>query len=250
MRLPAAVVLRRDGRQPTLTYVTVSYAESSKGGRRAPADEAPLAKPLLRGWLHLGMAPLLQLAGLILLVVTPTLVGRIGLAVYLVGASMLFATSALYHRGTWSARTGGFLRRLDHANIFVFIAGTYTPLALMLLDQRNATLLLALVWGIAAGGIALQLGWMSAPRWLYTGLYIAMGWVAVGWMVPFWHSGGPAVVLLIVAGGLIYTAGAVVYARRSPDPSPRWFGYHEIFHACTIVAALCHFIAIALITLR
>lgn len=212
--------------------------------------ETPLAKPRLRGWLHLGMAPLVQLAGLVLLVVTPTLVGRVALAVYLVGATLLFGTSALYHRGTWNARMGGFLRRLDHANIFLFIAGTYTPLALMLLDASGATVLLALVWSIAALGIAIKVGWMGAPRWLYTSLYIAMGWVAVGWLVPFWNAGGPLIVALIVLGGLIYTAGAVVYARKSPDPSPAWFGYHEIFHACTIVAALCHFAAIAVVVLR
>lgn len=213
-------------------------------------DTPLLPKPRLRGWLHLGMAPLVQLAGLILLVVTPTVVGRTALAVYLVAATLLFGTSALYHRGTWSPKTAGLLRRLDHANIFLFIAGTYTPLALMLLEPAGATLLLALVWAIAALGIAIKVGWMAAPRWLYTSLYIAMGWVAVGWLVPFWNAGGPLIVALILLGGLVYTAGAVVYARKSPDPSPAWFGYHEIFHACTIVAALCHFTAIAIVVLR
>lgn len=211
--------------------------------------DAPLPKPRLRGWFHLAMAPALQLAGLVVLVFTPTLVGRIGLAVYLVGASLLFGTSALYHRGTWSARAGAALRRMDHANIFVFIAATYTPLALLLLDATGATWLLSLVWGIAALGIGFKFGWMNAPRWLQVALYVAMGWVAVGWLVPFWHAGGPVIVGLIVLGGLVYTAGALVYARKSPDPLPDWFGYHEIFHACTIVAALCHFVAIALLAL-
>ena len=207
-------------------------------------------KPKLRGWLHLGMAPLIQLAGLILLVATPSLIGRIGLAVYLVGATLLFATSAIYHRGSWGQRMAAFLRRADHANIFVFIAGTYTPLALMLLSGWSRTLLLVLNWGIAAAGIGFKMGWMNAPRWLYTGLYLVMGWVAVGWLVPFWNAGGPLIVSLIVLGGLIYTVGAVIYARTLPDPSPAWFGYHEIFHACTIVAALCHFAAIAIVILR
>lgn len=120
-------------------------------------------KPKLRGWLHLGMAPLIQLAGLILLVVTPSLLGRIGLAVYLVGATMLFATSAIYHRGSWGQRMSAFLRRTDHANIFVFIAGTYTPLALMLLTGWSRTLLLTLIWSIAAAGIGFKMGWMNAP---------------------------------------------------------------------------------------
>ena len=210
----------------------------------------PIPKPRLRGWFHLGMAPFVQLAGLILIVAAPSLLARIAIAVYLVGATLLFATSAIYHRGTWSAKMGGFLRRLDHANIFVFIAGTYTPLALLLLSPGQATLLLALIWGIAAAGIAFKLGWMNAPRWLYTGLYIAMGWVAVGWLVPFWNVGGPLIVALIILGGLIYSGGAIVYARKKPDPAPAWFGYHEIFHVATVVAALCHFAAIAIVTLR
>ncbi|HHU40201.1 MAG TPA: hemolysin III family protein [Propionibacterium sp.] len=210
----------------------------------------PITKPRLRGWFHLGMAPFVQLAGLILIVVAPTLVARVSIAIYLVGATLLFATSAAYHRGTWSPRMAAFLRRLDHANIFIFIAGTYTPLALLLLDGRNATLLLALIWSVAALGIAFKLGWMAAPRWLYTGLYIAMGWVAVGWMVPFWNAGGPLIVALIVLGGLIYSAGAVVYALKKPDPAPAWFGYHEVFHVATVVAALCHFAAITLVVLR
>ncbi len=212
--------------------------------------DTPLPKPRLRGWFHLGMAPLVQLAGLVLIVVAPSLVARIGIAIYLVGATMLFGTSAIYHRGTWSARMGGFLRRLDHANIFVFIAGTYTPLALLLLEGTGRTVLLAVIWSIAALGIVFKLGWMSAPRWLYTSLYIAMGWVAVGWLVPFWNAGGPLIVALIVLGGLIYSAGAVVYARKKPDPAPAWFGYHEVFHVATVVAALCHFAAIALVVLR
>ena len=226
--------------------MTVSYASSSNGR----GQETPRPKPRLRGWFHLGMAPIVQVLGLALMVVASDWVARLAVAIYLVGATMLFGTSALYHRGTWRPGLEGFLRRLDHANIFVFIAGTYTPLALLLLDRSNATILLALVWGIAVAGIGFKLGWMGAPRWLYTGLYLAMGWVAVGWLVPFWNTGGPLIVLLIIAGGLIYTAGAVVYARKRPDPSPAWFGYHEIFHVATVVAALCHFAAIAIITLR
>ena len=208
------------------------------------------AKPRLRGWLHLGMTPLIQLAGVILLVLTPTLTGRVGVAIYLAGATLLFGTSAIYHRGTWAARAEAVLRRMDHANIFIFIAGTYTPLALLLLDAGHATVLLTLIWAIAAFGIAFKLGWMGAPRWLYTGLYIAMGWVAVGWLIPFWNAGGPVIVALIVLGGLIYSAGAVVYALKKPDPAPAWFGYHEVFHVATVVAALCHFAAIALVVLR
>ncbi len=209
---------------------------------------APL-KPKLRGWLHAGMWPILQLAGLALLVAAPTMVGRAGVAIYLVGASVLFGTSAVYHRGTWSERVGGVLRRLDHANIFLFIAGTYTPLSLMLLEGNDRVVLLALIWSVAAAGIVFKMLWMAAPRWLYTLLYLVMGWAAVGWLPQFWTAGGPLIVALIALGGLVYTAGAVVYALKRPDPFPTWFGFHEIFHACTIVAALSHFAAITLAVL-
>ncbi len=212
-------------------------------------DNSPAAKPRLRGWLHLGMAPIMQVACLTLLVVTDSLHARIGVAIYLLGATLLFGTSAVYHRGHWTTRSEAVLRRMDHANIFVFIAATYTPLALTMLDAPTATLLLAIVWGVAAAGITFKLTWMTAPRWLYTALYVAMGWAAVAWLPAFWMTGGPAVVLLLLAGGLIYTFGAVVYARKAPNPSPTWFGFHEIFHACTVVAAVCHFIAITLATL-
>lgn len=221
--------------------MTVSYSASTN---------TPTDKPALRGWLHLGMAPLVQLAGLILLVATPSLLGRVGLAIYLVAATFLFGVSAVYHRGRWSAKVDAILRRLDHANIFLFIAGTYTPLTLTLLDGLDRILLLSVIWGVAAVGITFKMLWMNAPRWLYTLLYVAMGWAAVGWLAQFWNTGGPLVVVLIALGGLIYTFGAVVYARKFPDPSPRWFGFHEIFHACTIVAAMCHFAAIAIATLR
>ena len=208
------------------------------------------AKPRLRGWLHLGMTPLIQLAGVILLVLTPTLTGRVGVAIYLAGATLLFGTSAIYHRGTWAPRGEAILRRMDHANIFIFIAATYTPLALTLLDRGQGTVLLSVIWAIAAAGITIKVCWMKAPRWLYTAMYVAMGWAAVWWLPTFWANGGPAIVLLIVAGDLIYTFGALVYARKAPNPSPAWFGFHEIFHACTVVAALCHFTAIALTVLR
>lgn len=245
--------LRRTPHPPTLTYVTVSYAQSSSPHEAHDAASLPEVltplKPLLRGWLHLGMAPVIQIASLVLLVLTPTLIGRVGVAVYLVTATVLFATSAVYHRGHWSDRVAGTLRRLDHANIFWFIAGTYTPLGLLLLEGTDRIVLLSLVWGIAIAGGTFKLLFTRTPRWLSTALYIALGWAAVGWLGQFWASGGPAVVLLIAAGGLVYTVGAVIYARKWPDPSPRYFGFHEIFHACTIVAAVCHFVAIALAAL-
>ncbi|MBO1030946.1 hemolysin III family protein [Tessaracoccus sp. SD287] len=201
-------------------------------------------KPRLRGWLHTGMTPLAFLGGLVLMIATPTVGGRLAVAVYVVSSLMLFGNSAVYHRGTWSERTTRLLRRFDHANIFVFIAGTYTPLAVQLLDGSSRVLLLALVWAAAALGVAFRVLWLAAPRWLYTALYLLMGWAAVGWLPQFWTNGGPVVVLLIIAGGLVYSVGAIVYARKRPNPSPTWFGFHEIFHAATVLAALCHFAAI------
>lgn len=204
------------------------------------------AKPLLRGWLHLGMAPFMFFSGLTLIVLAPTLGGRAACAIYLLSALALFGNSAAYHRGNWSERVATTLRRIDHANIFVFIAGSYTPLAVMLLRGADRVLLLSIVWGVALLGVIFRVLWLGAPRALYVALYIAVGWAAVFWLAEFWHTGGPAVVILLGAGGLAYTVGAIIYALRRPDPSPRYFGYHEIFHACTILAALCHLVAIGL----
>lgn len=204
------------------------------------------AKPKLRGWLHLGMAPVAFIVGLTFTVFAPTLVDRIGCAIYTLSAVQLFGTSAAYHRGTWSTRITALFRRIDHSNIFIFIAGTYTPLALSLLSGRSRWTLLLLIWGIALLGVVFRVVWLSAPRWLYTFLYVAMGWAALGWLAQFWATGGPAVVVLILAGGLVYSVGAVAYATKRPRLSPTWFGFHEVFHACTIVAALLHAVAIGL----
>lgn len=204
------------------------------------------AKPKLRGWLHLGMAPVAFIIGLVYTVFAPTLTARIGCGIYTLAAVQLFGTSAAYHRGTWSARTNALFRRIDHSNIFVFIAGTYTPLTLSLLEGRARWSLLILIWSIAVLGVAFRIVWLSAPRWLYTFLYVAMGWAAVGWLGQFWAAGGPEIVVLIIAGGLVYSLGAVAYATKRPQLSPTWFGFHEVFHACTIVAALLHTVAIGL----
>ncbi len=205
-------------------------------------------KPRLRGWLHAGTAPLALAAGIVLVSLAPTSAGRIGGAVFLAASVLLFGTSGVYHRGTWSPRGEAILRRLDHANIYVFIAASYTPLALVLLTGQSRALLLTVIWAAALGGCAFRLFWLSAPRWLYTVLYVLMGWAALGWMGAFYASGGPAVLILILAGGLCYTLGAVVYGRKRPDPSPAWFGYHEIFHAATIAGFTCHYVAISIAT--
>ena len=203
-------------------------------------------KPHLRGWIHAGTAPLALVAGLVLVILAPAGAATVSTAVFAVSAVLLFGTSAIYHRGTWSAPAAAVLRRLDHSSIFVLIAGTYTPLAVLLLPRDTATLLLTVVWTGALAGILMRVFWMGAPRWLYVPVYIALGMVAVGFLPDFWHSGGPAIVWLVLAGGLSYILGAVVYGIKWPNPSPRWFGFHEIFHLGTLGGWVCHFIAVAL----
>lgn len=216
---------------------------------RTPVEpQDALTKPKLRGWLHTAMAPVVFFGGLVLAIFAPTLSGRIGGGVYLATALLLFGTSAAYHRGDWSPQRLALFRRVDHSNIFIFIAGTYTPLCLVLLDGASQIVLLSLIWGLAIVGTGFRLAWMTAPRWLYSSLYVAMGWVALWWLPSFWFTGGAAVVVLILIGGVVYSLGAVSYALQRPNPSPGWFGFHEVFHACTVVAAICHYVAIALAT--
>jgi hemolysin III len=235
---------------PTLHLGDGPPSQPSQDGPDSPLTEVlAVVKPRLRGWLHAGMAPLALAAGLVLISLAATPAGVIGGAVFLTASVLLFGTSGVYHRGTWGSRGQAILRRMDHSNIYVFIAATYTPLALILLDGASRVILLVLVWSAAVGGLVFRLFWLSAPRWLYTVLYIVMGWAALGWLGAFYQTAGLAVVILIVAGGLCYTVGAIVYARKRPDPSPTWFGYHEIFHVGTIAGFVCHSVAIFMITL-
>ena len=209
-----------------------------------------MVKPKLRGWLHTGMFPLAMIAGLLLVVITPTLSGRVGAAVFTMTAGLLFGVSAVYHRGKWSPAYEGFLKRFDHANIFLIIAGTYTPFALTLLPRDEGTQLLIIVWGGAIGGVLFRVFWVSAPRWLYVPIYVALGWVAIFYLGPLYRAGGPLIISLIALGGVLYTAGAVVYGFKRPDPSPRWFGFHEIFHALTLLAFSAHYTAVLLAVLK
>ena len=212
---------------------------------KTPTLVAPLeVKPRLRGWFHLVTTPIALVGGLILLIAADTVPLRIACAVWTLTAIMLFGNSAAYHRGQWSERVLEVLRRIDHSNIAIFIAGTYTPLAVALLSGGSRVTLLSLIWGIAALDVSFRVLWMGAPRWLYVGLYLVMGWCAVFWMPQMWSAGGPAVVILLIAGGLFYSAGAVVYALKRPNPNPEWFGFHEIFHAGTVLGAACHWAAI------
>ncbi|WP_425606966.1 PAQR family membrane homeostasis protein TrhA [Ornithinimicrobium faecis] len=215
---------------------------------RENAKEAVAAiKPKLRGWLHLGTTPLALAAGIVLVALAPTTSARIASAIFAITAVLLFGTSAIYHRGSghFSDRTSRVLKRLDHANIFLIIAGTYTPFAVLLLPEGQGRTLLWLAWGGAVLGVLFRVFWVGAPRWLYTPVYVALGWVAIFYVPGFWRNGGAVVVALIAAGGLLYTLGAVVYGTKRPNPSPRWFGFHEIFHAFTVVAFAAHYIAVS-----
>lgn len=202
-------------------------------------------KPRLRGWLHFGAGPLSLVLGLWLMVVTPTEGLRLAVAVYVAATVSLFAVSAAYHLGAGGPRARDLLNRLDHANIYVFVAASYTPFAAAMPANVRGPLLV-LVWVMALSGLTTRVLWRSAPRWLAVGSYILLGWVAVFFLPAIWEQFGTVVVVLLGIGGVLYTAGAVVYARRSPNPHPQWFGYHEIFHACTIVAYLVQFAAVAI----
>ncbi len=156
----------------------------------------------------------------------------------------LFGISALYHRRGWTERGYRIMRRMDHSMIFIFIAGTYTPFCVLLLDPAKATIFLSLVWGGALGGIALKVIWPELPRWIGAPLYLALGWVAVAIMPDILHRGGVTDLVLLAAGGVAYSVGAVFYATRRPNPWPEVFGHHEFFHACTLIAAILHHIAV------
>ena len=203
-------------------------------------------KPRLRGWLHAGTLPLSVAAGIVLVVLSPGRDARIGAAVFMVASILLFGISALYHTRSWSERSRQVLKRLDHATIFLFIAGTYTPFALLLLDDRSAQVLLTIVWGGAVLGVLFRVFWVGAPRWLYVPIYLALGWAATFWMQEFSANAGTAVIVLMVMGGLLYSMGALVYALKKPDPLPRWFGFHEVFHSLTIAAFAAHYVGIFL----
>lgn len=203
-------------------------------------------KPRLRGVFHQYAFFVSLGSGALLVLLAATTRASLAVAVYAASVSVLFGVSALYHRVTWTAPARRRMRRLDHAMIFLLIAGTYTPVGLLVLKGTLATVVLAVVWGGALAGIVLELVWARAPRWLGGAVYLALGWVAVVAMPQLFARLGVAGGLLIVAGGLVYSAGALVYARRRPDPVPAVFGYHEVFHLLVIVGVAAHFLAISL----
>lgn len=212
--------------------------------RLRPVD---LGKPRMRGWLHtyaFGAAIICGIVLCSLAAARPGWAPFVSCLVYSLTVCALFGTSALYHRRVWSPKGYKLMRRLDHSMIFIFIAGTYTPFSVLLLTGRTGQVILAVVWAGALLGVGVKVIWPHAPRWASAPLYIALGWVAVVVLPDILHTGGVTALVLTIAGGAFYTIGAVFYALRRPNPWPTVFGHHEFFHACTVIAAILHHIAI------
>jgi hemolysin III len=203
-------------------------------------------KPRLRGVSHQYAFFAAMAAGAALVVLARGAQARVAVAVYALSLCAMFGASALYHRIDWSPRPRAWLRRLDHSMIYVLVAGTYTPFALLVLAPALGWAILGVVWAGALAGVVLSLVWIDKPRWLSAVLYVALGWVAVVVLPQLWDRAGVMAAALLATGGVLYTLGAVVYARRRPDPAPRVFGYHEVFHVLVIAAAAAQFAAVAL----
>ncbi len=206
-------------------------------------------KPLWRGWIHAGTFPIAIAAGIVLICLADGAAAKWSSAVFMATSLLLFGNSALYHRFHWKPRTKVILKRIDHANIFLLIAGTYTPIAVLALPPSKGILLLTLVWVGTILGIAFRVFWISAPRWLYVPLYVILGWGAMMYVVDLLNANAAMMILVLVGGGL-YTIGAVIYGLKRPNPVPGVFGFHEIFHTLTVLAFLCHWSAILLIALH
>jgi len=211
-------------------------------------SELLATKPSWRGWIHAVATPFAVATGIVLVALAPTADRRIASAVYALTGILLFGVSAVYHRGNWSPRVKMILKRLDHTNIMLVIAGSYTPLAWSLLPRPEAVLLLWLIWSAALLGVLFRVLWTGAPRWLYVPIYIALGCGALFYLPDFFAANVAAAVLICV-GGALYIAGAVFYGIKKPNFSPRNFGFHELFHAFTVLAFAAHFIAIMIAVL-
>ena len=240
-------------RKGTLTKPGRHVPDTSRGEHHladAVAEMTAPLKPRLRGVLHQGAFSASLATGTALVALSGGAMEHVASAVYAASVALLFGTSAAYHRGGWGPAGRARMERLDHSMIFVLIAGTYTPFTLLLLDGVFRWAMFGIVWGGAAAGIVTRNTAWAAPRWLYVALYLGLGWVALGILPQVLHRGGVAVLVLLVVGGLLYSVGAVVYARQRPDPSPRWFGFHEVFHALTLAAFTVHYVAVGLVVYR
>jgi hemolysin III len=203
------------------------------------------AVPRLRGVFHQWAFFAAIVAGVLLVVLADGPRERLASWIYALALAAMFGASAIYHRVDWRTPARRlWARRIDHSMIFVFIAGSYTPFALLALPSEDGIVLLSIVWCGALAGVLLKMFWPSAPRWVGVPLYLLLGWVAVWFVGPIMHGAGVAALVLLIVGGALYSIGGVLYALKWPDPWPTTFGHHEFFHACTVVAALCHHVAI------
>lgn len=221
-----------------------------RGGQPSPGITARIAaawepKPAWRGWIHACFAPLTFAAGIVLIILADGAALSAACAVFALTSVILFGVSGMYHRAHWSPRTRLVFKRLDHSNIALIIAGTYTPLALTLLDPPKSAVLLWSIWACALLLVLFRVFWTGAPRMLYTPLYVVMGLMALFYLGDFWQASPPATIL-VCAGGFWYILGAVFYALKRPQLSPRLFGFHELFHTCTILGFICHYTAVML----
>ena len=238
----------------------------SSGGAEAPSDDdgasaavphIPLledavaydVKPTWRGWIHAGTFPLAVAAGIVLICLADGPAAKASSAIFMATSLLLFGISAVYHRFNWKPSTLAVFRRIDHSNIFLLIAGTYTPLAVNALPFPKNVILLSIIWGGTVLGIAFRIFWLKAPRWLYVALYILLGWGAILYLGDL-VAANVATMVLVLVGGLSYTVGALFYAFKRPNPKRGVFGFHELFHACTVLAFLCHWTAILLLVLH
>jgi hemolysin III len=203
-------------------------------------------KPAWRGWLHLAWFEASLVLGTLLLVRAHGPARIAAVAVYAASVSALFGVSALYHRGNWSAAVSRRLQRADHAMIFFLIAGTATPAFVLGMPGPLGRAGLIVLWTLTLAAAAIRLVWMRAPERLAGAIFVGLGWVAGLALPGVWIHAGVAAGTLMLAGGLLYTAGAISYHRRRPDPCPAVFGYHEVFHAFVCAAAACQYIAIAM----
>jgi hemolysin III len=206
-------------------------------------------KTVLRGWLHVGVLPVAVIGGLVLVALADGVAATWSSFVFVMSSLLLFGISATYHRFNWSPPVKAVFRRLDHANIFILIAGTYTPLGVLALPTDKGFWLLLGVWVGAGLGIVFRVVWLGAPRWAYVPLYLILGLVSVMY-IPDLAAANLAMMVLVLSGGLAYVAGAIVYGIKRPNPVPGVFGFHEVFHALTVVAFLCHWTAILLVALN
>jgi hemolysin III len=225
-------------------------AEKAESAKEVASEAIASVKPRLRGVSHEWAFFISLVLGAALIIAAKTPQATLAVAIYAVSLSALLGTSALYHRVNWKRpEVRRWMRRLDHSMIFFLIAGTYTPFALLVLDGPLADAILAVVWIGAVIGAIVEMVWIEHPKWVAALVYMSLGWVAVVAFPGMWEEMGVGGMLLVAAGGLLYTVGAVVYATQRPNPSPRVFGYHEVFHALVILAAAAHFAAIAFFAL-